>query len=108
MRSLDQLTEREILALAISSEEEDGRIYADFAHGLRENYPDTAQVFTDMASEENDHRRALIDLFVVKFGDHIPLVRRQDVRGAVQRKQLWQVLPRGVDHVRRQAQQVEQ
>ena len=108
MRSFDQLTERDILALAISSEEEDGRIYADFAHGLRENYPDTARVFSDMAAEENEHRRALIDLFVVKFGDHIPLVRRQDVRGAVQRKQLWQVLPLGVDHVRRQAQQMEQ
>jgi rubrerythrin len=108
MRSFDQLTERDILALAISSEEEDGRIYADFAHGLRENYPDTARVFSDMAAEENEHRRVLIDLFVVKFGDHIPLVRRQDVRGAVQRKQLWQVLPLGVDHVRRQAQQMEQ
>ena len=108
MRSFDQLTEPDILALAISSEEEDGRIYADFAHGLRENYPDTARVFADMAAEENEHRRALIDLFVVKFGDHIPLVRRQDVRGAVQRKQLWQVLPLGVDHVRRQAQQMEQ
>ncbi|WP_158810421.1 iron exporter MbfA [Beijerinckia sp. L45] len=108
MRSLDQLSEREILALAISSEEEDGRIYADFAHGLRDTYPDTARVFSDMASEENEHRRALIDLFVVKFGDHIPLVRRQDVRGAVQRKKLWQVLPRGADHVRRQAQQMEQ
>ena len=108
MRSFDELTEPDILALAISSEEEDGRIYADFAHGLRENYPDTARVFADMAAEENEHRRALIDLFVVKFGDHIPLVRRQDVRGAVQRKQLWQVLPLGVDHVRRQAQQMEQ
>ncbi len=57
MRAFESLTEREILALAISNEEEDGRIYADFAEGLREDYPDTAQVFTDMAAEEDEHRR---------------------------------------------------
>ena len=108
MKSFAALTEREILALAISSEEEDGRIYADFADGLRDHYPDTAHVFADMASEEGEHRRILIDLFVAKFGNHIPFVRRQDVRGAVQRKKLWQVLPLGVDHVRRQALQMEQ
>ena len=57
MRSFSDLTERELLALAISNEEEDGRIYADFAEGLQENYPDTARVFLDMAEEENQHRR---------------------------------------------------
>jgi rubrerythrin len=108
MKSFAELTESEILALAISSEEEDGRVYSDFAEGLRENYPDTAQLFYDMAAEESEHRRSLIDLFVAKFGDHIPYIRRQDVRGTVQRKRLWQVLPLGVDHVRRQAQQMEQ
>ncbi len=108
MKTLAALTEREILALAISNEEEDGRIYADFADGLRDHYPDTARIFTDMAEEESEHRRSLIDLFVTKFGDHIPLIRRQDVRGTVQRKKLWQVLPLGVDYVRRQAQQMEQ
>ena len=76
MKSFDQLTEQEILALAISSEEEDGRIYADFADGLRPEHPDTAQIFFDMAAEEDDHRRTLIDLHSSKFGDHIPLVRR--------------------------------
>jgi rubrerythrin len=108
MKSFDQLAEPEILALAISSEEEDGRIYADFAEGLREDHPDTAQVFFDMAAEENEHRRELIDLYVSKFGSHIPLIRRQDVRGFVQRKRLWQVRLQGIDAVRNQAQQMEQ
>ncbi len=108
LRAFGQLSEPEILALAISSEEEDGRIYADFADGLREDHPDTAQVFSDMAAEENDHRRMLIDLYVSRFGNHIPLVRRQDVRGFVQRKKLWQVRLQGIDAVRQQAQQMEQ
>jgi rubrerythrin len=108
MKPFDQLTEPEILALAISSEEEDGRIYADFAEGLREEHPDTSRVFSDMAAEEDEHRRRLIDLYVPKFGSHIPLVRRQDVRGFVQRKRLWQVRMHGIDAVRRQAQQMEQ
>jgi rubrerythrin len=108
MKSFAELSESEILALAISSEEEDGRIYADFAEGLREGHPDTAKVFSDMAAEENDHRRLLIDLFVSKFGNHIPLVRRQDVRGFVQRKRLWQVRLQGIEAVRQQAKQMEQ
>ncbi len=103
MKSLSELTEREILALAISNEEEDGRIFADFAHSLRDDYPDTAQLFVEMAIEEDGHRRQLIDLFVSRFGDHIPLVRRQDVRGNIARKPVWQVRPLGVDAVRRQA-----
>jgi rubrerythrin len=108
IRKFTDLSERELLALAISSEEEDGRIYADFAEGLREKYPASAHVFTDMAAEESEHRRLLIDLFVSKFGDHIPLIRRQDVRGWVQRRPIWQLRPLGVDAVRRQARQMEQ
>ena len=107
MRAFSELTEPEILALAISSEEEDGRIYADFADSLRDAYPDTAGVFTDMAVEEGDHRRRLIDTYMQKFGDHIPLVRRQDVRGAVARRPAWQVLPLGIEAVRRQVHQME-
>ena len=107
MRSFKDLDEREILALAISSEEEDGRIYADFAEGLREQYPDSARVFDDMVAEEDEHRRRLIDVYVGKFGDHIPLVRRQDVRGAATRKPAWQVFPLGIDAVRNQARQME-
>ena len=107
MRSFADLTEREILALAISSEEEDGRIYLDFAEGMREEFPDSARVFDDMATEEGDHRRRLIDAYMGKFGNHIPLVRRQDVRGSVVRKPAWQVRPLGIDAVRRMARQME-
>jgi rubrerythrin len=107
MRSFDQLTEREVLALAISSEEEDGRIYADFAESLREEYPDSARVFDDMAEEESEHRRMLIDSYVQRFGNHIPLVRRQDVRGAPTRKPAWQVRQLGIDAIRRHARQME-
>ena len=108
MKLFSQLSEQEILALAISSEEEDGRTYADFAEGLREKHPYTARIFSDMATEEDDHRRALIDLYASKFGNHVPLVRRQDVRGFVQRKKLWQVRLEGIEAVRKQARQMEQ
>ena len=107
MRDFSSLSERELLALAIANEEEDGRIYADFADGLIENYPDSSSVFRHMAEEENEHRRRLIDLYVVKFGDHIPLIRRQDVRGFVQRHPIWQVRPLGLDKVRDYASQME-
>ncbi len=108
MRNFDDLSEREILALAIANEEEDGRIYADFADGLSEDYPASAHVITDMAAEENVHRRRLIDLYVSKFGDHIPLIRRQDVRGWVQRRPIWQLRPLGINVVRGHARQMEQ
>ena len=107
MRSFDSLSEREILALAISSEEEDGRIYTDFAEGLREDYPDSAHVFTDMAHEEDEHRRRLIDIYIERFGTHIPLIRRQDVKGFPARRPIWQFRPLGLDIVRRQARQME-
>ena len=103
MRRFDDLSEAEVLALAISNEEEDGRILADFAHSLRNDYPDTAHVFDDMAAEENGHRRQLIDLFTARFGAHIPLVRRQDIRGSMVRKPVWQVRAQGVAAMRRQA-----
>ena len=102
MRSFDSLTEPEILALAISLEEEDERIYADFAEGLRENFPATAAVMDGMRDEESNHRRRLIDLFHQKFGNHIPLIRRHDVRGFVSRRPVWLVRPLGLDTVRAQ------
>ncbi|HUZ64635.1 MAG TPA: ferritin family protein [Acetobacteraceae bacterium] len=107
MRNFSDLSEREILALAIASEEEDGRIYADFADGLRETFPASATVFTEMAAEEDEHRRRLIDLYRDKFGEHIPLIRRHDVRGFVSRRPVWQLRPLGVETVRRQAQLME-
>ncbi len=107
MQSFSDLSEREILALAVSSEEEDGRIYADFADLLRDEFPDSAQVFAEMAAEEGEHRRRLIDAFVTRFGNHIPLVRRQDVRGAPARRPAWQIRPLGIDAVRRHVRQME-
>ncbi|HKE24039.1 MAG TPA: ferritin family protein [Bryobacteraceae bacterium] len=100
MRSFDSLSEREILALAISLEEEDERIYADFAEGLRKDFPATAEVFDGMRVEESGHRRRLIELSRVKFGDHIPLIRRQDVRGFVNRKPVWLKQPLNLEAIR--------
>ena len=108
MKAFGDLTEREILALAITLEEDDGRIYRDFAEGLREAYPASAKVFDGMAEEESGHRRMLIDLFRERFGEHIPLVRREDVRGFVRRKPIWLTQPLGLDAVRRRAEELEQ
>ena len=107
MRNFAELSEREILALAIGLEEEHGRIYADYADGLKDTFPASAKVFTDMAEEENQHRRLLIDLFVVKFGDHIPLIRRQDVKGFLRQEPIWMLRPLGLDKVRAQAEAIE-
>ena len=107
MRDFDQLSERDILALAITAEEEDGRIYLDFAEGLRADYAASAKVFTDMAGEEDQHRRWLIDLYRQKFGEHIPLIKREHVRGFVQRKPIWQLQPLNLDAVRRRAEEME-
>lgn len=103
MRDFNELGEREILALAIGAEEEDGRIYAVIAEGLRANYPASAKVFLEMAAEEGEHRRWLLDVYVQKFGEHIPLIRRQDVRGFMTQKPVWQMLPLRLDVVRKQA-----
>ena len=92
-RKFKDLSEREILALAISLEEEDGRVYSDFAEGLRETYPATAKLFDDMQAEESGHRAALFETYQQRFGQHIPLVRREDVKGFVQRRPLWLTRP---------------
>lgn len=107
MRNFSDLSEKEILALAIANEEEDGRIYLDLAEGLRTDYPTTAQILKDMAEEENEHRRSLLDLFQEKFGDHIPLVRRQYVRGFLARKPIWQMQPIRVEAARALMQSME-
>jgi erythrin-vacuolar iron transport family protein len=103
MKNFDSLSEREILALAISLEEEDERVYADYAEGLREEFPASAAVFDAMRAEESGHRRRLIELYQKRFGQHIPLIRRQDVKGFVKRKPVWLVRPLGLDVVRNQA-----
>ena len=102
MRNFDSLSEREMLALAISLEEEDERVYADYAEGLRQDFPASAEVFDGMREEESSHRRRLIEIYQQRFGNHIPLIRRQDVKGLVTRKPGWLVRPLGVDAVRKQ------
>ncbi|MGB9235782.1 MAG: iron exporter MbfA [Terriglobales bacterium] len=106
-RKFKDLSEREILALAISLEEEDGRVYSDFADGLRESYPATAKLFEDMREEESGHRSALIATYRARFGEHIPLVRRQDVQGFVQRRPFWLTRPLRISEVRKQAEMME-
>ena len=107
MKAFSDLTEQEILALAISAEEEDARIYADYAEGLKADFPASAKVFNEMAAEENEHRRQLIELHRAKFGEHIPLLRRHDVRGFARHEPLWIVRPLGLDRVRKQAEIME-
>lgn len=107
MRDFQSLSEREILAVAIGLEEEDERVYADFAEGLRENYPASAAIFDGMREQESGHRRRLIELYRKKFGEHIPHIRRQDVRGFVTRRPVWLVRPLGLETVRNQASAME-
>jgi len=107
-RTFESLSEQEILALAISSEEDDGRIYQAYAAWLRQDYPDTSAMFEEMATEEDQHRRWLIDLHREKFGETIPLIRREHVRGFYDRKPDWLVKPYGVDEVRKQAAEMEE
>jgi rubrerythrin len=103
MKRFADLSEQEVLALAISNEEEDSRIYRDFAEGLRASFPDTAEMFEEMAAEEVHHRGMLYDLYRTRFGEHMPLVRRQDVRGFIRHKPVWLVRPLGLDEVRKYA-----
>jgi len=106
-RKFKDLSEREILALAIAFEEEDGRVYADFADGLRDTYPATAKLFDDMQKEESGHRAALIETYRARFGEHIPLMRRQDVKGFIQRRPFWLTRPLKIADVRKQAELME-
>jgi rubrerythrin len=103
MRTFKSLNEQEILALAISLEEEDARIYADLADGLKVSHPAQAEEFRRIRAEEDGHRHRLLDLYQQKFGDHIPLIRRQDVNGFVRRRPVWLVRPLGLDAARKQA-----
>src|ERR1700682_568606 len=107
LKKFRDLTEKEILALAISSEEEDGRIFAEFADALRESYPATAAMFDEMREEEAVHRDRLMAMFRERFGDHIPLIRRENVKGFLQRRPSWLVRPLGVNVARKQARLME-
>src|ERR1700675_2775524 len=103
LKKFKDLTEKEILALAIASEEEDGRIYGEFADAFKETYPATSQMFEEMRQEEVEHRDRLFAMFRQRFGDHIPLIRRENVKGFLQRKPNWLIRPLGVNVARKQA-----
>ena len=107
MKSFAELNEQEVLALAISNEDEDNRIYRSFAGGLRATYPDTAAMYDTMAEEEIGHRDMLLELHRKKFGEFLPLIRRQDVKGFVARRPIWLNRPLGLDAVRKFAEEME-
>jgi rubrerythrin len=107
LKKFKDLTEKEILAIAIGAEEEDGRIYGEFADALRESYPSTADMFEDMRQEEVGHRDRLMATFRQRFGEHIPLIRRENVKGFLQRRPVWLVRPLGVKVARKQAEMME-
>jgi rubrerythrin len=101
------LNEQQVLALAISNEDEDNRIYRSFADALRASYPDTAEMYDKMAEEEIGHRDMLLDLHRKKFGDFLPLIRRQDVKGFVPRRAIWLNRPLAIDATRQFAEEME-
>jgi erythrin-vacuolar iron transport family protein len=101
------LSEREILALAISSEEDDGRIYATYAEHLRKDFAGSAAMFDEMAAEENVHRKRLIQEFQRRFGDAIPLIRREHITGYYSRRPIWLVENLGLERVRQEAANME-
>ncbi len=106
-RQFRDLSQQEILALAISSEEDDARIYRSYAEMLRPDFPDTAQVFDGMAREEDGHRKSLIDLHRTRFGDVIPLIRREHVAGYYARKPVWLIKNLGIERIRDEAEAME-
>lgn len=103
MKSFHELKEDEVLALAISNEEEDSRIYMNFAQKLRDEYPATAKMFEDMAAEEQEHKNVLLDMYRRKFGERMPYITRQDVRGFMKRRPIWLLDKLRVDTMRKQA-----
>jgi rubrerythrin len=107
IKSFHDLSDKEILALAISLEEEDGRIYAEFADRLKPNFPSTGAALEAMLQEESSHRRQLIELFQQRFGENIPLIRRHDVKGFVHRPPIWLNPTISPQRVRNQVQTME-
>lgn len=107
-RSFSDLTDREVLALAIQNEEEDARIYRDFVERLQADFPASAKIFEEMADEENGHRQMLIDLYRERFGEHIPLIRRDDIRGFIHRQPVWMTQTFDIDAMRERAESMEE
>ena len=107
MKRFADLTEREVLAVAIASEEEDSRIYMSFAEDLAERYTDSAKIFEEMAGEEREHRHRLLELYEERFGPHLPPIRREDVRGFLRRRPIWLTKNLPLDTIRKEAETME-
>ncbi|MCD0421965.1 rubrerythrin [Rubrivivax sp. JA1024] len=107
MKAFSDLTEREILAVAIASEEEDSRIYLAFAEDLAERYPDSARVFTEMAQQEKGHRHMLLRMYEDRFGPNLPPIRREDVKGFIRRRPIWLTRNLPLDRIRKEAETME-
>jgi rubrerythrin len=93
MRSFHSLDQREVLALAVALEEEDARIFDELADGLRDRFPEQAEKFRELGREEDTHRHRLLEVYRSRFGEHIPHIRREDVRGFIKRRPLWRARP---------------
>lgn len=106
-RAFDKLSEKEILALAIQLEEDDQRTYADLADALKDDFAATAGVFQEMAAEEAGHHQRLLEKFRAHFGDHVPTIRRQEVRGFLERKPVWLIQPLNLTNIRHQIEVME-
>ena len=107
MKNFSDLTEREVLAVAIAGEEEDSRIYMSFAEDLKERYPDSAKLFEEMAEEERGHRHMLLELYEQRFGPHLPPIRREDVKGFLRRRPIWLTKNLSLDTIRKEAETME-
>ncbi|CAN5128674.1 iron exporter MbfA [soil metagenome] len=107
MKAFSELTEREVLAVAISGEEEDSRIYSSFAEDLAERYPDSAKIFAEMAEEEKGHRHMLLEMYEKRFGPNLPPIRRGDVKGFIRRRPIWLTRNLTLDRIRKEAETME-
>src|SRR5436190_19893837 len=102
VKNFAELTEREILAVAISAEEEDSRIYTSFAEDLAERYPESAKIFEEMADEEKGHRHMLLEMYEKRFGPNLPPIRRENVRGFLRRRPIWLTKNLSLDAIRKE------
>ena len=107
MKTFADLTEREVLAVAISSEEEDSRIYMSFAEDLAERYPESAKIFEEMAEEEKGHRHMLLQMYEQRFGPNLPPIRRDNVKGFLRRRPIWLTKNLSLDTIRKEAETME-
>jgi rubrerythrin len=107
VKNFADLTEREVLAVAITSEEEDSRIYMTFAEDLKDRYPDSAKLFEEMAEEERGHRHRLLQMYEERFGQHMPPIRREDVKGFLRRRPIWLTKNLPLDTIRKEVETME-